>query len=639
MWYNSNGMIYGWYSAGYSLMELVASPDSPAMVTGDISGRNSVLVHIDGVETEEDASAITSITWSVRSPTGALMDYPLDPDIVYQSLPPLPSGRRLRFFEEGKEYLFFRFQIPQEMLTEPGAGAITPRFKVGEDFKAGTLLTYAVFKGNANDEDSLITKSQYDYLLAYVDRGITEAEGDERWVRLDPDGTLPTDRMQTITGDIRISSSDAIIPDSFLIVGGYNGNPALSSKKGRASSTTTLNLYPKKGTLSAPVVLNTPDEGGTLATREWVVDGTYTKEESDARFVQLNPSSAQTISNAITISSEQGSLSLSPSGQITSIQHGYGTALRFSSPQMRNNVLSAPAETGTLATQEWVQENVQPSVPVYTKEYSASLDSVLGALNSVAVHSFFDADLRTFLQNGKGEVVLNVSITGILPLRFILTPKFVIRSDTYDWGCQVTTDLLDLSDYGGGFINTIKVSLAVGSPPDSCTLIFSIMDATQSGAENLVFPKTLNATITNEAGVLSMEVDISGLSSDDLQLLMKCKFLQLSVTQKGYETFTSSASYSCTELPDSQQFVISLSAIINPLHAPVNFIALYQGGNILSFEQPLLSSVYLRDLDGSLNITTAGTPGNATLISDFSAGDYTIRLSDLYDISWEDYPD
>ena len=270
MWYNSNGMIYGWYSAGYSLMELVASPDSPAMVTGDVSGRNSVLVHIDGVETDEDASAITSITWSVRSPTGALMDYPLDPDIVFQSLPPLPAGRRLRFFEEGKEYLFFRFQIPQEMLTEPGAGAITPRFKVGDDFKAGTLLTYAVFKGNANDEDSLITKSQYDYLLAYVDRGITEAEGDERWVRLDPDGTIPTSRMQTITGDIRISSSDALVPDSFLIVGGYNGNPALSSKKGRTSSTTTLNLYPKEGTLSAPVVLNTPDDGGTLATREWV---------------------------------------------------------------------------------------------------------------------------------------------------------------------------------------------------------------------------------------------------------------------------------------------------------------------------------------------------------------------------------
>lgn len=270
MWYNLRGMIYGWYSAGYSLMELVASPDSPAMVTGDISGRNSVLVHIDGVETEEDASAITSITWSVRSPTGSLMDYPLDPDIVFQSLPPLPKGRRLRFFEEGKEYLFFRFQIPQEMLTEPGAGAITPRFKVGEDFKAGTLLTYAVFKGNANDEDSLITKSQYDYLLAYVDRGLTAEEGDGRYVRLNPDGTLPTQRMQTILGDIQISASDAIIQDSFITLAGYNGKPSLFAKRGRGASTTTLFLYPKEGTLSSPVTLNTPDEGGILATREWV---------------------------------------------------------------------------------------------------------------------------------------------------------------------------------------------------------------------------------------------------------------------------------------------------------------------------------------------------------------------------------
>lgn len=267
-------MIYGWYSAGYSLMELVASPDSPAMVTGDISGRNSVLVHIDGVETEEDASAITSITWSVRSPTGALMDYPLDPDIVFQSLPPLPKGRRLRFFEEGKEYLFFRFQIPQEMLTEPGAGAITPRFKVGEDFKAGTLITYAVFEGNANDEDSLITKSQYDHLLAYVDRGLTAEEGDGRYVRLDPDGTLPTQRMQTILGDIQISASDAIVQNSFITLAGYNGNPALFAKRGRGASTTTLFLYPKEGTLSSPVVLNTPDEGGILATREWVQKNT-----------------------------------------------------------------------------------------------------------------------------------------------------------------------------------------------------------------------------------------------------------------------------------------------------------------------------------------------------------------------------
>lgn len=270
MWYNRNGMIYGWYSAGYSLMELVASPDSPAMVTGDISGRNSVLVHIEGVDTEEDASDITSITWSVRSPTGELMDYPLDPEIVFQSLPPLPKGRRLRWFEEGKEYLFFRFQIPNEMITDPGAGSITPRFKVGEDFKAGTLITYAVFEGNANDEDSLITKSQYDYLLAYVGKGLTADEGDGRYVRLDPDGTLTAQRMQTITGDIRISASDALVQDSFLIVGGYNGNPSLSSKRGRNASTTTLYLYPETGVLSAPVVLNTPDEGGVLATREWV---------------------------------------------------------------------------------------------------------------------------------------------------------------------------------------------------------------------------------------------------------------------------------------------------------------------------------------------------------------------------------
>ena len=270
MWYNFPEMIYGWYSAGYSLMELVASPDSPAMVTGDISGRNSVLVHIDGVDTEEEAGAITSITWSVRSPTGALMDYPLDPDIVFQSLPPLPAGRRLRFFEEGKEYLFFRFQIPQEMLTEPGAGAITPRFKVGEDFKAGTLLTYAVFKGNANDEDSLITKSQYDYLLAYVDRGITEAEGDERWVRLDPDGDTASQRLQPILGDIRITSTRSSIPQSYLQLVSWGGSPSIAGKRNGEAYATSLRFFPAEGHLSANAILNTPDEGGTLATREWV---------------------------------------------------------------------------------------------------------------------------------------------------------------------------------------------------------------------------------------------------------------------------------------------------------------------------------------------------------------------------------
>lgn len=426
-------MIYGWYSAGYSLMELVASPDSPAMVTGDVSGMNSVLVHIDGVDTEEDASAIASITWSVRSPTGALMDYPLDPEIVFQSLPPLPAGRRLRFFEEGKEYLFFRFQIPQEMLTEPGAGAITPRFKVGEDFKAGTLLTYAVFKGNANDEDSLITKSQYDYLLAYVDRGITEDEGDGRYVRLDPDGTLPTQRMQTILGDIRISASDALVPDSFLIVGGYNGNPSLSSKKGRNSSTTTLFLYPKEGTLSSPVTLNTPDEGGVLATQEWVRD------------------------------------------------------------------------------------------------------------------------------NGIG----------------------------------------------------------------------------------IVFPKTLNATVTAEtdgSGRYLMKVDISGMTPEDLQSLLKCKFVTLSISIDGM-TFTTDASYSCTGSSVSTGILISLTAIIHPLIAPVTFGALYQGGDTLNFEEPMKESIYLQTIDSSLNISP-GSIGKITVTGGFSQyGDYDILLSDIYDITWEDYPD
>lgn len=505
MWYNSLGMIYGWYSAGYSLMELVASPDSPAMVTGDVSGRNSVLIHIDGVETEEDASAITSITWSVRSPTGALMDYPLDPDIVFQSLPPLPAGRRLRFFEEGKEYLFFRFQIPQEMLTEPGAGAITPRFKVGEDFKAGTLLTYAVFKGNANDEDSLITKSQYDYLLAYVDRGITEEEGDNRWVMRDPGGDTASQRLQPILGDIRITSTMSSIPPSYLQLVSWGGSPSIAGKRNGEAYATSLRFFPAEGHLSANAILNTPDEGGTLATREWVNEHAQPEEpeyilehtiddldfiknsirgdsmvritdsalhsflsagegrtrltihiivgEQEAPFVFVMQPVLNFLGNwfyaEVTFKSSLGDLGI-----------GLGDVNSFRVSLFPSFLDAETTELHLTIIPEDTEE--QGEEPTYDVSFTADQLFFTNAMGNIGQAIIKDASLRTFLNGGKGKVNLTASVEGLpMEFKFTLVPNMWMGASGSGfniWTAEVTKEI-DLTQVYGGKVNTFKLSM------------------------------------------------------------------------------------------------------------------------------------------------------------------------------------